>query len=197
MRRHRVGCQGVVAFSSGRVQEAVVSPFPELVPTVDGSVSPFYSFRSPEARRCFFGRSFGHIYMTKGLGGPGPPAAISVNYKILILIMGYESGSTSHDGRDDEDDDEEFEEAGGGSRLLGFMFGNVDNSGDLDVDYLDEDAKEHLGALADKLGPSLTDLDLSVKAPQTPSDAAEQGGMRISSWTVVFLKRYRPNMAHM
>lgn len=37
-----------------------------------------------------------------------------------------------------DDEDEEFEEAGGGSRLLGFMFGNVDNSGDLDVDYLDE-----------------------------------------------------------
>lgn len=35
---------------------------------------------------------------------------------------------------DDEDDYEE----NGGSRLLGFMFGNVDDSGDLDVDYLDE-----------------------------------------------------------
>lgn len=33
---------------------------------------------------------------------------------------------------DDEDEND------GGSRLLGFMFGNVDNSGDLDVDYLDE-----------------------------------------------------------
>ena len=70
-----------------------------------------------------------------------------------------------------------------------------------------QEAKEHLGALADKLGPSLTDIDvcwgsyfevrkpmlynahlsddaifslfpeyqLSVKTPQTPSDAAEQG----------------------
>lgn len=36
------------------------------------------------------------------------------------------------------DDEEEYEEAGGGNRFLGFMFGNVDNSGDLDVDYLDE-----------------------------------------------------------
>ena len=36
------------------------------------------------------------------------------------------------------DDDEEYEENGQGNRLLGFMFGNVDNSGDLDVDYLDE-----------------------------------------------------------
>ena len=36
------------------------------------------------------------------------------------------------------DEDEEYEESGKGNRLLGFMFGNVDNSGDLDVDYLDE-----------------------------------------------------------
>ncbi|XP_027160037.1 transcription initiation factor TFIID subunit 1 [Coffea eugenioides] len=90
--------------------------------------------------------------------------------------MVYEAGGTSHDGPDDRDDDDEdeFEDGGGGNHLLGFMFGNVDNSGDLDVDYLDEEAKEHLGALADKLGPSLTDIDLSVKTPQTPSDAAEQ-----------------------
>ncbi|KAK6945794.1 TAFII-230 TBP-binding [Dillenia turbinata] len=94
--------------------------------------------------------------------------------------MGHNSGSASPDGRD-EDDEDEYEEVGGGNRLLGFMFGNVDGSGDLDVDYLDEasalmilqDAKEHLAALADKLGPSLTDIDLSVKSPQTPADAAE------------------------
>lgn len=36
------------------------------------------------------------------------------------------------------DDEDEYEEAEGGNRLLGFMFGNVDGSGDLDVDYLDE-----------------------------------------------------------
>lgn len=36
------------------------------------------------------------------------------------------------------DEEEEYEEAGSGSRLLGFMFGNVNDSGDLDVDYLDE-----------------------------------------------------------
>ncbi|KAB1211063.1 Transcription initiation factor TFIID subunit 1 [Morella rubra] len=87
--------------------------------------------------------------------------------------MAYESGCPSQDGRD-EDDEEEYEEAGGSNRFLGFMFGNVDNSGDLDVDYLDEDAKEHLAALVDKLGPSLTDIDLSVKSPRTPADAAEQ-----------------------
>ncbi|KAI9083926.1 hypothetical protein K1719_034184 [Acacia pycnantha] len=87
--------------------------------------------------------------------------------------MGYDSDSPSQDGRD-EDDDEEYEEAGKGNRLLGFMFGNVDNSGDLDVDYLDEDAKEHLSALADKLGPSLTDIDLSGKSPRTPPDVVEQ-----------------------
>ncbi|XP_043715426.1 transcription initiation factor TFIID subunit 1 [Telopea speciosissima] len=72
------------------------------------------------------------------------------------------------------DDEDDYEEAGGGNRLLGFMFGNVDDSGDLDVDYLDEDAKEHLAALADKLGPSLTDIDLSSRSPQTPTDASEK-----------------------
>ncbi|KAF5731919.1 transcription initiation factor TFIID subunit 1 isoform X1 [Tripterygium wilfordii] len=87
--------------------------------------------------------------------------------------MGYEFGSSSQDGRD-EDDEEEYEEAGGGNKFLGFMFGNVDNSGDLDADYLDEDAKEHLAALADKLGHSLTEIDMSVKSPQTSVDAAEQ-----------------------
>ncbi|CAN4106514.1 unnamed protein product [Withania somnifera] len=71
-------------------------------------------------------------------------------------------------------DEEEYEEAGGGNRFLGFMFGNVDYSGDLDVDYLDEDAKEHLAALADKLGSSLTEIDLSVKSPQASADAAEE-----------------------
>ncbi|CBI21835.3 unnamed protein product, partial [Vitis vinifera] len=54
------------------------------------------------------------------------------------------------------------------------MFGNVDGAGDLDYNYVFQDAKEHLAALADKLGPSLTDIDLSVKSPQTPADGAEQ-----------------------
>ncbi|XP_039066845.1 transcription initiation factor TFIID subunit 1-like [Hibiscus syriacus] len=41
--------------------------------------------------------------------------------------------------QDEDDDEEEYgEEAGGSNRLLGFMFGNVDNSGDPDADYLDE-----------------------------------------------------------
>ncbi|KAL0335059.1 UNVERIFIED_CONTAM: Transcription initiation factor TFIID subunit [Sesamum radiatum] len=84
------------------------------------------------------------------------------------------SASASADEDMTVDDDDEYEEAEGGNRLLGFMFGNVDNSGDLDVDYLDEDAKEHLSALADKLGTSLADIDLSVKSPQTPSDATDQ-----------------------
>nr|DAD25423.1 TPA_asm: hypothetical protein HUJ06_026887 [Nelumbo nucifera] len=87
--------------------------------------------------------------------------------------MGEMSGNASHDTHN-EDDEDDYEESGGGSRLLGFMFGNVDDSGDLDADYLDEDAKEHLSALADKLGPSLTDIDLSIKSPQTPSDGSEQ-----------------------
>ncbi|CAN6216168.1 unnamed protein product [Urochloa humidicola] len=74
-------------------------------------------------------------------------------------------------GAADDDDDEDYEEPGGGNHFLGFMFGNVDDSGDLDADYLDEDAKEHLFALADKLGPSLKDIDLkSSPAPADPSE---------------------------
>ncbi|TVU08311.1 hypothetical protein EJB05_41711 [Eragrostis curvula] len=73
----------------------------------------------------------------------------------------------------EDDDDEEYEEPGGGNHFLGFMFGNVDDSGDLDADYLDEDAKEHLFALADKLGPSLKDIDL-IKSSPAPADPSEQ-----------------------
>ncbi|KMT15497.1 hypothetical protein BVRB_3g058510 isoform A [Beta vulgaris subsp. vulgaris] len=87
--------------------------------------------------------------------------------------MGLEPGSSSVGDRESVDDDEEdYEEAGGGSRLLGFMFGNVDNSGELEVDYLDEDAKEHLDALADKLGPSLTVMDFSGRSPHTTAAAS-------------------------
>lgn len=38
----------------------------------------------------------------------------------------------------EDDDDEDYEEPGRGNHFLGFMFGNVDDSGDLDADYLDE-----------------------------------------------------------
>ncbi|KAL4565992.1 hypothetical protein LXL04_030101 [Taraxacum kok-saghyz] len=107
--------------------------------------------------------------------------------------MDSDAGNTSQDGRatDDRDednhdeyedalksqladDDDEYEDARDGNRLLEFMFGNIDGSGDLDIDYLDEDAKEHLAALADKLGSSLTDIHLSVKTSQKSSDATEQ-----------------------
>ncbi|XP_044509515.1 transcription initiation factor TFIID subunit 1-like isoform X4 [Mangifera indica] len=90
----------------------------------------------------------------------------------------YESSSASKDSQD-EDEEEGYEDASWGNRVLGFMFGNVDNSGDLDVDYLDEDAKEHLAALADKLGPSLTEIDLSVNSPQMPVDPADQGSSQV------------------
>ncbi|CAN0901338.1 Transcription initiation factor TFIID subunit 1 [Linum grandiflorum] len=72
------------------------------------------------------------------------------------------------------DDDEEYDEAGGTGRFLGFLFGNVDNCGDLDVDYLDEDAKEHLDALADQLGPSFSGIHLSLESSKTSADVAER-----------------------
>ncbi|KAL6847303.1 hypothetical protein ACP4OV_023156 [Aristida adscensionis] len=76
-------------------------------------------------------------------------------------------GGGRRDGAADDDDDEGYEEHGGGNRFLGFMFGNVDDSGDLDADYLDEDVKEHLFALSDKLGPSLGDVELIKSCPGT------------------------------
>ncbi|KAK7837167.1 transcription initiation factor tfiid subunit 1 [Quercus suber] len=134
--------------------------------------------------------NWGEVTKPKELGGLGLQSTKGRNMAFLAKLnwrfqtekdslavqytMGYESGSPSQEGRD-EDDEEEYEEGGGGNRFLGFMFGNVDNSGDLDVDYLDEDAKEHLAALADKLGPSLTDIDLSERSPRTPADTTEQG----------------------
>jgi hypothetical protein len=44
----------------------------------------------------------------------------------------------------DDDDDEDYDEPGGGNHFLGFMFGNVDDSGDLDADYLDEVVEQFL-----------------------------------------------------
>ncbi|CAA7391083.1 unnamed protein product [Spirodela intermedia] len=54
------------------------------------------------------------------------------------------------------------------------MFGNVDASGYVDADYLDEDAKESLSALADKLGSSLADLGL-VGSPLAAAEGLDDG----------------------
>ncbi|KAL1212995.1 Transcription initiation factor TFIID subunit 1 [Cardamine amara subsp. amara] len=86
--------------------------------------------------------------------------------------MAESNGKGSHN-ETSSDDDEEYEDNNRGFNL-GFIFGNVDNSGDLDADYLDEDAKEHLSALADKLGSSLPDINLLAKSERTTSDPAEQ-----------------------
>ncbi|XP_010535990.1 PREDICTED: transcription initiation factor TFIID subunit 1 isoform X2 [Tarenaya hassleriana] len=82
-----------------------------------------------------------------------------------------ESNSNGSYNNSSSDDDEENESRGFN---LGFMFGNVDNSGDLDADYLDEDAKEHLSALADKLGTSLPNIEMLEKSEHTTDDTAEQ-----------------------
>jgi hypothetical protein len=73
--------------------------------------------------------------------------------------MAESNGKGSHN-ETSSDDDDEYEDNSRGFNL-GFIFGNVDNSGDLDADYLDEDAKEHLSALADKLGSSLPDINVT------------------------------------
>jgi hypothetical protein len=75
---------------------------------------------------------------------------------------------------DEEEEEEEREEDDGGDEYGddddgerrprgGFMFGNVDDAGDLDEEYFDQDAKEHLSALVHQLGPSLVDIELSGK----------------------------------
>ncbi|KAF5185115.1 Transcription initiation factor tfiid subunit [Thalictrum thalictroides] len=46
----------------------------------------------------------------------------------------------------------------GTNNLFRFMFGNVDEAGDLDVDYLDDDAKDHLAALPESLCSPLIDF---------------------------------------
>ncbi|CAB4292371.1 unnamed protein product [Prunus armeniaca] len=73
----------------------------------------------------------------------------------------------------DSCDEEVYEEFGRGNRFLGFMFGNVNESGDLDVDYLDDDAKEHLAAFSDKLGPSLIKLDHTDVEQEYDGDKAD------------------------
>ncbi|CAN8290270.1 unnamed protein product [Cochlearia groenlandica] len=87
--------------------------------------------------------------------------------------MSESNGKGSNNEASSDDDDEEYEDNNMGFNL-GFIFGNVDNSGDLDADYLDEDAKEHLSALADKLGSSLPDINLLTKSERTISFTAEQ-----------------------
>ncbi|KAJ7568940.1 hypothetical protein O6H91_01G053900 [Diphasiastrum complanatum] len=76
---------------------------------------------------------------------------------------------------DEEEEEEDEEEAAERkrSRMLGFMFGNVDDSGDLDEEYLDQDAKEHLSALADQLGPAFLDLELSSKLKRSAAASVE------------------------
>ncbi|KAF3772004.1 Threonine--tRNA ligase [Nymphaea thermarum] len=71
-----------------------------------------------------------------------------------------------------DDDDDEYEEGNGGNRLLGFMFGNVDGSRDLHVDYLDEDIDMDLEREHD-----LHALNMDFAKPVAPSnldDATEE-----------------------
>ncbi|PIA33825.1 hypothetical protein AQUCO_04000117v1 [Aquilegia coerulea] len=51
--------------------------------------------------------------------------------------------------------------------ILGFMFGNVDKDGDLDVDYFDEDSKQHIVELGLSL---MSDIDTDT----IPADVTEE-----------------------
>ncbi|PRW61593.1 Transcription initiation factor TFIID subunit 1 isoform C [Chlorella sorokiniana] len=58
--------------------------------------------------------------------------------------------------------------------LVGFLFGNVDENQRVDADYLDEDAKEHLGGLARLQGGGL-DLQEELRGDQEPADSSAAG----------------------
>ncbi|XP_058174167.1 transcription initiation factor TFIID subunit 1 [Anopheles ziemanni] len=67
------------------------------------------------------------------------------------------------------------ENEGGGLNLAGFLFGNVDENGHLDGDFLDEEAKQHLSSLS-RMGLSsfLADVlqdDGAEKPPSADSDS--------------------------
>ncbi|KAL8107678.1 transcription initiation factor TFIID subunit 1-like [Apium graveolens] len=66
------------------------------------------------------------------------------------------------------DDEDEYE---GGNCLFQFLFGNVDCAGDVEIDYLDDEAKMHLGALANKLG---ADINLLERCEHLCTDVIEQ-----------------------
>nr|XP_024393704.1 transcription initiation factor TFIID subunit 1-like isoform X3 [Physcomitrium patens] len=74
---------------------------------------------------------------------------------------------------EEEEEDGDGEGEGRGQQMLGFMFGNVDDSGGLDEEYLDQDAKEHLSALAHQLGPSLVDIEQLYAKRKELTDVSE------------------------
>eukprot|EP00250_Pteridium_aquilinum_P012951 c21044_g3_i1 orf=1-714(-) len=78
------------------------------------------------------------------------------------------------DFRDQEEGDEE---EGGRPPLLGVLFGNIDESGDLDEEYLDQEFKEHLSALSSQFKDSLIDIERSG-APSDFSDEQEDYGRK-------------------
>lgn len=61
----------------------------------------------------------------EGLEGQSPMGEIYEDYN-----------ETGHD--DEEEEEEDGDGEGRGRPMLGFMFGNVDDSGDLDEEYLDQ-----------------------------------------------------------
>lgn len=46
------------------------------------------------------------------------------------------------------DSDEERDEDALNKQLAGFLFGNIDENGRLESDFLDEDVKKHVGSLS-------------------------------------------------
>ncbi|XP_024386328.1 transcription initiation factor TFIID subunit 1 isoform X4 [Physcomitrium patens] len=87
-------------------------------------------------------------------------------------LMGDIFKENSERDYDEEEEDGDGDGEGRGEQMLGFMFGNVDDSGGLDEEYLDQDAKEHLSALAHQLGPSLFDIEQLCAKRKRLTDAS-------------------------
>ena len=85
----------------------------------------------------------------------------------------------------DDSDDEDDSKAGKPFSMTHFLFGNVSESGALESDYLEEDAKEHLENLntadLDCLGNQIRDVRLEVDEPDGPRPSSPKKGKNILS----------------
>lgn len=76
-------------------------------------------------------------------------------------------------GDTDEDNDRDYDSA---MNLAGFMFGNIDENGQLEDDILDPDAKQHLSSLCNLgLGSLLQEIMSDDKKQQEESKSEENG----------------------
>ncbi|XP_055893415.1 transcription initiation factor TFIID subunit 1-like isoform X2 [Biomphalaria glabrata] len=66
----------------------------------------------------------------------------------LTFGLDHEDHSSIHDSQSGLHPDEETSSMSSISSLTGFLFGNIDEKGELEEDFLDEESKRHLGSLS-------------------------------------------------